>query len=547
MNDIKKQNISVQFERIKSFEVGDDRFIKCKVWIAHTGVNQNNWIFTKDSLVGAIPSLTNIPIVAFVQKNDESQDDFSDHREVMEIDKGKIKISYKGKAIGVVTSDNNAKIESKTCEDGVTREFLTCEGLLWSKFDDSVDIFMRDECKDQSMEIDNYVGTFNKYKQFECTGFRFTGLCCLGCGVEPAMSGACVDINFSVDEIKTKLELFNAHFTKQSQTQFSDDINNNTNTEGGINVLNKEMIDNILAEFSVSLDSINFEIKDTTTEEELRNYLAEFTKTSVLSDETIDSVLAEFEVTKEEIGEFASDITEEDFKTLVSDFACKKKAKMSKENAKPSAVFSTYNEKRELLRGVLKREEKRDDDGRLEYALDYWIADFDDNFVYVEKEEYNGEKWTYSKGRFAYTIADNVANITSEFEPMIVKWVTLEENAKIEKARATFESQTAEFERLKQFEKDTLSAQFESSVTTTFSKFDDKLTNVTEYDVLKTNHTDMSLEQIEEKCFAILGKQNANFSVQSSTTPVVNLGLDTENQEPEDDGYGGLLSRKYNN
>ena len=117
-NELEKQNIPVHFEKIMSFEVGDDRFIRCKVWICHTGVNKNNWIFSRDSLVNSIPSLSNIPIVAFVQKNNDSEDDFSDHREVLELNKGKIKVSYKGKAIGVVTSDNNAKMEKKICEIG---------------------------------------------------------------------------------------------------------------------------------------------------------------------------------------------------------------------------------------------------------------------------------------------------------------------------------------------------------------------------------------------------------------------------------------------
>ena len=360
------------------------------------------------------------------------------------------------------------------------------------------------------------------------------------------MTGACVDINFSIDEIKSKLEQFSNYFSKQSQMPEGNDIDNK-NTEGGC-ILTKEIIDGILAEFSVSLDNINFEITDKTTEEDLRTYLAEFTKSDSLSDNVIDSVLAEFEVTREELGEFSTDTTEEDFRTFVSDFSCNKKAKMSKTEPSTNAVFSTYNEKRELLRGAMKTTEERDDDDKLIHALEYWIADFDDSFVYVEKEEYDGEKWSHKKGRFAYSIADGVATLTSDFEEMIVKWVTVEENANIEKTRATFEAQSTEFERLKKFEQDTLTAQFEASATAIFSKFDANLTNVPEYDALKADYSGMQLDAIEEKCFAFLGKKNANFSVanKSNTPDVVNMGVDNTVDEPEDDGYGGLLSRKYN-
>lgn len=507
-----KVNIPISFEKIKTFNVEDDRFIKCKVWIAHTGVNKNNWIFSKESLVNAIPSLTNVPIVAFVQKNNDSEDDFSDHREVLEIEKGKKKISYKGKAIGVITSENNAQIEKKICDDGVEREFLTCEGLLWSKFDDSIEIFMRDECKDQSMEIDNYVGEFNKYKQFECSKFRFTGLCALGCGVEPAMYSACIDINFSLDEIKAKLEQFNTYFSK-SQPQISDDINKNM--EGG-NTLTTEQIDSIFAEFNVERSTVDFEINDDTTEELLREYLTNFMAT--------------------------------------------KEQKEQNQEA-PNVVFSTYNEKREQLRSVIPHEETRSEEGSLEYALSYWIADFDDNYVYVEKEEYKDNKWEYTKGRFAYSESDGKISLTGEFEKMIVKWVTPEESEQIEKAReefeanksrfevdkSEFETKSAEFERLKEFEKKTLADQFKEKANIIFSKFDDKLKDVAEYEVLKASFNTMQLDAIEDKCYSLLGRQNANFSVNDTSTKVVNLGINTTHDEPEDDGYGGLLSRKYNN
>ncbi len=508
-----KINLPIHFEKIQSFNVNDDRFIKCKVWIAHTGVNKNNWIFTKDSLQSAIPSLTNIPIVAFVQKNNNSEDDFSDHREVLEIDKGKFKISYKGKAIGIVTSENNAQFETKVCDDGIEREFLTCEALLWTKFDDSIEIFMRDECKDQSMEIDNYKGKFNKYSQFECSEFRFTGLCCLGCGVEPAMYSACVDINFTLDEIKTKLEQFNNYISKQSQTSNDNDINND-DMKGG----------------------------------------------EKLTTETIEAILAEFNVTSEELGEYANDISEDNFRSLVSEFAASRDKSDNTEptaTAELKATFSTYNQKYELLIGALPRKEERNDDGVLTYCLEYWVSDFDDNYVYVSKAEYIDDKWNYTKGRFTYSISDtNEVSITSEFEKMIVKWVTPEEDAEIDKARAAFEkiaefeANVAEFERLKQFEKDTKAEEFKNATTAIFSKFDESLNDVEGYELLKASFSDMSLEAIEEKCYAMLGKKNANFSVQDHNTPtpnVVNLGVDHSNDEPEDDGYGGLLSRKYNN
>ncbi|WP_099467748.1 hypothetical protein [Konateibacter massiliensis] len=544
--DKELRTIPVTFEKLDSVDITDTRFTRVKIKLMHLGLNLNNSIFTKDVVDAAIPTLYNTPILGYVEKDKNGDKDFSDHRSVLTIDKKKISVTYKGSSYGVIPESCNPRYEKEMCEDGIEREYLVVDGLVWTKIEDS-DIFLRDGIKKQSMELDedSIEGDFDKEKHFVFSKIVFYGACALGENTTPAMIGSSIDTNFTLNEIKTKLEQFNTYFSKQSQTSNDDDINNE-NTEGG-SILTKEFIDNILAGFSVSLDNIDFEITDTTTEDELRTYLTEFTKKDSLSDELINSVLAEFELTKEEIGEFSMDISENDFRSLVSNYASEKKATEPKAELPTSTVFSTYNEKRELLRGALKRSEERDEDGRLLYALDYWIADFDDNFVYVEKEEYDGNKWTYSKGRFAYVIVNNVVALTSDFEKMIVKWVTIEENASIEKARVTFEAQNAEFERLKKFEKDTLDAQFESSVNAIFEKFDESLANMSDYMTLKANFSNMELDAIEEKCFALLGKKNANFSVANKNTPdVVHTGIDNTVDEPEDDGYGGILSRKYN-
>ncbi len=542
------RTIPVIFEKLDSVNITDTRFIRVKIKLMHLGLNLNNSIFTKDVVDAAIPTLYNTPILGYVEKDKNGDKDFSDHRKVLTIDKKKISITYKGSSYGVIPESCNPRYEKEMCEDGVEREYLVVDGLVWTKIEDS-DIFLRDEIKNQSMELDedSIEGGFDKDKHFVFSKIVFYGACALGENTTPAMIGSSIDTNFTLNEIKAKLEQFNNYyFSKQSQTSDDDDINNEK-TEGG-SILTKEFIDNILAEFSVSLANIDFEITDTTTEDEIREYLTEFTKKDSLSDDLIDSVLTEFEITKEEIGEFSKNVSEEDFRTLVSNFASEKKTVEPKTELPTSAIFSTYNEKRELLRGVLKRSEERDKDNTLIYALDYWIADFDDSFVYAEKEEYDGDKWSYSKGRFAYTVTNNVAILTSDFEKMIVKWVTVEENVNIEKARVAFETQKEELDRLKQFEKDTLAEQFETSATIIFENFNESLSNVSEYMNLKTNFSTMDLDAIEEKCFALLGKKNANFSAtnKNNIPDVVHTGIDNTVDEPEDDGYGGILSRKYN-
>ena len=180
-------NVPVSFEKIKEYQVLDTRFIQCKIFLMHLGENLNGSIFEKATVENAIPTLANTPILAYIEENKDGEDDFSDHRQVLEIKDNKIKVSYKGKAIGVIPETNDAHFETRVCDDEIEREFLVCTGLLWTKFDDSVDIFDRDKNKQESMELhDDYTGHFNKDNYFVFDSFKFYGACALGEDVSPA-------------------------------------------------------------------------------------------------------------------------------------------------------------------------------------------------------------------------------------------------------------------------------------------------------------------------------------------------------------------------
>ena len=490
--------IPIIFEKVQDYSNADTRFIKVKIKMMHLGLNLNNSIFNKEVVDEAIPTLCNTPILAYVEKTSEGDDDFSDHRQELSIENGAIKVTYKCIPFGVIGESCNPRYEKYTAEDGIERTYLVVDGLIWSKIEHA-DIFTRDFIKDASMELtENYSGKFDEHNHFVFTKIEFDGICALGNNVEPAMKGANIEVNFALSEIQTKLEQFNACI--KDKTAITDN-----SMKGDCIILDNEKIESVLKEFNVKREDINFEITDTMTETELRDNLKTFNNSN----------------------------SEDE----------------NKNAPKIYTDFSTYNEKRELLRSVLKREEKRDENGSLEYYLGFWIADFDDSYVYVEKEEYNGEEWSYEKGRFGYTLSENVASITSEFEPMIVKWLTAEEYAAIEKMRSTYESFEAnkgEFERLQKFEKDTLSERRDADLSLLFEKFDEKLADCEEYKTLKESNTDFSVEDIEMKCFALIGKIATNFSTEKKSD-VIKLDFEVSEKDPDtDDGYGGILASKYN-
>ncbi|MGM1044873.1 MAG: hypothetical protein ACQEXX_01865 [Bacillota bacterium] len=215
------KKIPLLFQSMNTYESesSDLRFQKVKIWLCHTGENLNGSYFSKESIEDAIPSLSNTPILAYIENNKSTgEKDFSDHREVLTKKDGEYMAKYMGKAIGVIPSENNAKFEDRLCDDGVTRTFLTVEGLLWTKFDDSTDIMSRDIVKNQSMELDDdYEGQWEDDNYFHFTKFKFYGACGLGEGIEPAMKNSTIELQFSasefINEVNIMTEKFKQHFS----------------------------------------------------------------------------------------------------------------------------------------------------------------------------------------------------------------------------------------------------------------------------------------------------------------------------------------------
>ncbi|MDY7043680.1 hypothetical protein RVS70_05625 [Virgibacillus sp. M23] len=211
-------NFPVQFEQLENLL--DNRFMRVKIWVAHTGENRNNCYFTKELLESMIPTLVNIPITGLISKQENLDIDFNAHEERLVVEDNEIKLKYFGHAYGMIPENNNAKFEYRYGEDGVEREYLTVEGLLWNKFDDVEKIFDRDGgFKSHSMELEptSVEGYTNDEGLFVFTKAKFEALCILGEGVTPAMISSTIE-RFSVSstikkEFSEMLKEFNRHFS----------------------------------------------------------------------------------------------------------------------------------------------------------------------------------------------------------------------------------------------------------------------------------------------------------------------------------------------
>ena len=150
----------------------------------HTGENLNGSVFTTDSINKSINTLSNIPILAYVVKEDSQNKDFGGHETDFDIftdSDGKIKIKeyYLEQPIGVIPETNDYFMEEINGET-----YLGCYGYIWKCYsNDAYDILEEDQEKEISMEILIRNCTYDRKGLCHINSFEFLGITCLGANV----------------------------------------------------------------------------------------------------------------------------------------------------------------------------------------------------------------------------------------------------------------------------------------------------------------------------------------------------------------------------
>lgn len=471
--------LPVLFEKIEDLE--DSRFTKVKIWLMHLGKNLNNSIFTKSVVEEAIPSLSNIPILGYITIDSTNEKDFNGHEQRIVVDKDGVSVEYLGRVYGVIPETNNATFEKKTV-DGVEREYLVCEGILYNQFPESVEILTRDGSVSQSMELSpsSIEGNFNKQKVFEFKKFMFSGACLLGMDVPPAMVGSTVE-KFSTNGIQEQLSEilteFNTYYKQFSLTG-----------EKGVEQMDKKL--ELLEQFTAKLgEEVINKVK-----ESIESYSFEFLESHL-------SLMSEVEAPIKE--EPVIDPTPTDF-SLTS--------QQIQQQIRSSLSAQTYQDK---------------------WGYDsrsYWYVDHDDSRIYVEDAQNGGlAGLDYSisgdfinvdfaskkkvKMQFVDMVEGEVINFSltsierKEYEIQKAQEVAVKEvEDKFSTEKAAIEKAQEELTSLREFKNTSLKDE-KLALIDKFSDLDGEV--IKGY---KENVDKFSKEELETKLFAEVGKMNLAFS-----------------------------------
>lgn len=202
-----REKLLSNFSINKYADEGDSRFLWVTIDVLHTGQNLNGSYFSKEIVNKYVNTIKNTPILGFVEN-----EDFKGHESGMEVSENEngvkvLKDVYYGKALGVIPESCNPRWVTKF-SDGIEREYLRVDGIMWSKISDGYDIMNRDLFKGQSMELDfsSYEGYFDEDDDtFYFSSFKFNGCCILGDNVKPAMVDSIISVKFSKDELNDEM------------------------------------------------------------------------------------------------------------------------------------------------------------------------------------------------------------------------------------------------------------------------------------------------------------------------------------------------------
>jgi hypothetical protein len=495
---IKKSALSfpVTFEKVKDFETADDRFTKVKIWLMHLGKNLNNSAFEKSVVDKAIPTLQYIPIMGFVELNDDNEKDFSDHRYIIARDEKGIRRKYMGTPYGVIKSsdDNNAHYEERLCEDGETRTFLVTEGVIWNVLEDGAEIFHRDLVKSQSMEL--YEKSIDGYEDddgiFHFTEFSFRAACVLGDDVTPAMTGSTVEVQFTlsdfVKDIQSELNDKYTTFTKLTEV-----VNEKTN--GGV-----EIMDN-----------------------------TDFTQTLLSQFEDISAQVRQHETFTDRWGYecsryYAVDIQENE--VIVVD---------TKNNYNYFGLSFTMNgDKAEINFETAKRK-------KLRYE-DYVEGSSVEGAFYFGKHIEEIENNAFAKVEEANMKVSEAESKVVEFETKASEFETAknEIEEKFNQVNAEFEDMKPKYEEFVKAEQARIEAEVDAQKDAEFAKYETILAEDANFTALKERKSELTVKEIEAECAIMYTRKALATNFSKSDSGIMTAGLiDNDNF---DDGY---IDTKY--
>lgn len=483
-------------ERNSSFDSGVLR-------VCYTGKNNNNSFISKETFERCVGSIYNCPIVC---RYDRETDTIGSHdMELVSDANGDMRIVNITHPVGIVPESANYWWEEIEDVSGV-HEYLCVDVLLWKR-QEAYKKIKCDGITDESMEISVKEGEMID-GIYVIKRFEFTAFCLLGTA-KPCFESASLEV-FALDEFKSQLAEMMQEVKKFSLAQSSKEVGIHPQkySEGGKKVLEQKKA--LAAEYGFDIETLNFSVEDM----------------------TIDELREKFDAMKAEQTPPAP--TEDEKFALEGQF-------------REELHCALETEKVETCWGMDSR---------------YWFWDYDRDAseVYAtDATDWNLYGFSYSmdgdhvvidfnnkkrmklalvpfdEGSQASPLGTMFAKVVEKYTANDAKWTE-----KYQTASDTISSMESELATLRQYKTDAESAIAKVERENVFTMFND-LIGVEAFENLRENCANYSKEDLEEKCYAIRGRNGmtAKFSAEPKAPK---LPVEPKDSIPANEPYGGIFA-----
>lgn len=546
-----KERYPISFTKKNEYSNSDFRFIDVSIDVMHTGSNRNKTSFTKDVISKAIPSICNTPILGYVvDELDEEDKDFKGHEHELRITDKDVKYVYAGQAYGVIPESCNPRWIVKDDGNGTEREYLRVDGLIWTKFNDPVDIFTRDGTKNHSVELtDMACGPADKNGDVPVGSFLFDGCCILSTTdpkIQPAMTGSCVTANFSVEDITSQIRERLYEYQALQQNYTAQNENPSDEEKGDITPMNENEKNSVVTENTTTK---NPEIETPPAENAVQEPETQTTENSVPAEGE-----GEAPATNNTIANADEGTTAPAENTAPTEEG---------ESAASSEFTLTANQLRdEVYNALLEIQVPSRWDPECMIPK-YWLTDIQDNEVIVTDSgtyqlmgipySMNGdnvvlEYENIKRKKVVYEDWDNgdvMPGLITMFSTLTDKLVELSDS--YTKAANEVSEIKPKLEAYQQAEAEAIAAADKAKRDELFAMMNEKLGANAEYAALKEN-TEIPYSDLETKCYALVGRQSAEFSYvpNKNNKGTVRFGVGGT-QNGSDVAYGGLIEHYLGN
>lgn len=481
--------------------------------ICYTGKNRNGSFISKDAINRSLKTIYNCPIVC---NYDRDTDTFGGHDVEVATDEDGLHIVNLTQPIGCIPESAKVWFEDYEEEDGTVNEYLYAEVLLWKR-QEAYRKIKRDGVSQHSMEISVKNGC-TVDGVYVINDFEFTAFAIIG--VEPCFEGSALEM-FTKQSFKNQLSEMMADIKENFQAINSSfgviDRQFTNSTEGGKKALDERL--ELLSTYGIDADSLDFSIEDYSIEELTERFEAmraaadsEPVDSEANADTETDSQSADYSLT--------SNLMEEIYRALESET-------MQREWGECNRYYYV--------------------DSDLENN-EIYCWDGMDWLLYGFSFTLDGDKVVIDFGckkRKKYTIVD--FDEGEQNSPFAGAFTKLEEiihnNAEISEkyqaASQTIASMETELDELRKFKADTEDAIAKDERDKVLALFAD-LVGIEAFDELSENCEQYSIEELEEKCYAIRGRNSTNtkFGLDVKTPK-----LKVENSNIAKEPYGGIVER----